>query len=252
LNNAKKTSCDMVVFPEISIPYNWLKLIADFSKLNDIAIIFGMEHFSINKNVYNFSVAILPFQVNKHSNAFIHFNLKSHYSPSEILEIEGRHFKVPSTHKDGQIDIYRWKSSVFSIFNCYELTNIQARGKLVGENDFTVAIEYNSDTNYFSNIVGSIARDNHAYIVQVNSSQYGDSRITQPTVSATMDIVKIKGGKNTKVKYIDKYETSDLFEGYEKYKEFWKSTKNKVLNYKDFWNLIYHKDNDQSKLKDFI
>jgi len=199
LNNAKKTSCDMVVFPEISIPYNWLKLIADFSKLNDIAIIFGMEHFSINKNVYNFSVAILPFQVNKHSNAFIHFNLKSHYSPSEILEIEGRHFKVPSTHKDGQIDIYRWKGSVFSIFNCYELTNIQARGKLVGENDFTIAIEYNSDTNYFSNIVGSIARDNHAYIVQVNSSQYGDSRITQPTVSATMDIVKIKGGKNTSI-----------------------------------------------------
>ena len=65
-------------------------------------------------------------------------------------------------------------------------------------------------------------------------------------------IETIKGGKNTKVKYIDKYETSDLFEGYEKYKEFWKSTKNKVLNYKDFWNLIYHKDNDQSKLKDFI
>ena len=40
----------MVVFPEISIPYNWLKLIADFSKLNDIAIVFGMEHFSISKN----------------------------------------------------------------------------------------------------------------------------------------------------------------------------------------------------------
>lgn len=199
LNNAKRTSCDMVVFPEISIPYNWLKLIADFSKLNNIAIIFGMEHFSIGKEVFNFSVAILPFKVNKHSNTFIHFNLKSHYSPSEILEIEGRNYKIPILHQNAQIDIYRWKSAVFSIFNCYELTNIQARGKLVGENDFTIAIEYNSDTNYFSNIVGSISRDNHAYIVQVNSSQYGDSRITQPTVSETMDIVKIKGGKNTSI-----------------------------------------------------
>lgn len=195
LNSAKKNNCDIVVFPEISIPYYWLKRIADFSKLNNIAIIFGMEHFTINKKVYNYSVAILPFQVNKYTNAFIHFNLKSHYSPNEVQAIEGRYFEIPEG--SSRIDIYRWQGSVFSIFNCYELTNIQARGKLVGENDFTVAIEFNSDTTYFSNIVGSIARDNHTYVVQVNSSKYGDSRITQPTKSETMDIVKIKGGKNT-------------------------------------------------------
>jgi len=198
LNTAKKTNCDMIIFPEISIPYNWLKLISDFSKMNDIAIIFGMEHFSINKCVFNFSVAILPFQVNQYTNTYIHFNLKSHYAPHEKLEIEGNGYTIPtSIINTNQIDIYKWKNTVFSIFNCYELSNIQARSKLVGENDFTVAIEYNSDTNYFSNIVGSISRDNHAYIVQVNSSQYGDSRITQPTKSEIMDIIKVKGGKYT-------------------------------------------------------
>lgn len=196
LNNAKKSHCNMVVFPEISIPHNWLKQIADFSKLNDIAIIFGMEHFSISRRVYNYSVAILPFKDNKYTNAFIHFNLKNHYSPHEIQEIKGHEYFVPKS-KHTHIDIYRWKNAVFSIFNCYELTNIQARGLLVGENDFTVAIEYNADTNYFSNIVGSISRDNHSYIVQVNSSAYGDSRITQPTKSERMDIVKIKGGRGT-------------------------------------------------------
>lgn len=196
LNNAKKSHCDMVVFPEISIPYSWLKQISDFSKLNDIAIIFGMEHFSISRKVYNYSVAVLPFKDNKYTNAFIHFNLKNHYSPHEIQEIKGHKYYVPKS-KHTHIDIYRWKNAVFSIFNCYELTNIQARGLLVGENDFTIAIEYNSDTNYFSNIVGSIARDNHSYIVQVNSSAYGDSRITQPTKTERMDIVKIKGGRGT-------------------------------------------------------
>jgi len=197
LNTAKNNNIDIIVFPEISMPYTWLKTIADFSKLNDIAVIFGMEHFSIKKTVYNFSVAILPFQVNGYTNSFIHFNLKSHYSPSEIIEIEGRKYNIPEESKNTTIDIYHWKNTVFSIFNCYELTNISARGKLVGENDFTIAIEYNSDTNYFSNIIGSIARDNHAYFIQVNSSQYGDSRITQPTSTETMDIVKIKGGKHT-------------------------------------------------------
>lgn len=197
LNTAKKNNVDMLIFPEVSIPYSWLKVIADFAKLNNIAIIFGMEHFSIKNTVYNYSVAILPFKIDGHMNTFIHFNLKNHYSPSETKEIEGRRFKIPIENKHTLIDIYRWKNTVFSIFNCYELTNIKARGKLVGENDFTVAIEYNSDTNYFSNIIGSIARDNHAYFIQVNSSQYGDSRITQPTMSETMDIIKIKGGKHT-------------------------------------------------------
>ena len=59
LNNAKKSHCDMVVFPEISIPYSWLKQIADFSKSNDMAIIFGMEHFSISRKVYNYLSILL-------------------------------------------------------------------------------------------------------------------------------------------------------------------------------------------------
>jgi hypothetical protein len=198
LNEAKLNKADIIVFPEISIPYHWLNQLSDFSKRNNIAIIFGMEHFTVKKIVYNYSVAILPFKINNHMNTFIHFNLKSHYAPAEIPEIRGRGYKIPyKEQKKDKLHIYKWSNCVFSIFNCYELTNIKARGNLVGENDFTIAIEYNSDTNYFSNIVGSISRDNHAYIVQVNNSMYGDSRITQPTKSEKMDIVKIKGGENT-------------------------------------------------------
>lgn len=198
LNSAKENKCDMIVFPEIAIPFSWLKILSDFSKSNDIAIVFGMEHFSIKKTVFNFSIAILPFKVKQYTNAFIHFNLKNHYSPEEKETIIGNYYKLPKNYmKNKYIDIYKWKKSVFSIFNCYELTNIKSRSALVGENDFTVAIEYNSDTNYFSNIVGSVSRDNHAYIVQVNSSQYGDSRITKPSKTVDMDIIKIKGGRNT-------------------------------------------------------
>lgn len=198
LNEAKLNSADIIVFPEISIPYHWLNQLSDFSKRNNIAIIFGMEHFTVRKTVYNYSVAILPFKINNHMNAFIHFNLKSHYAPSEIPQIRGRSYNIPYVEqKKDKLHIYKWANCVFSIFNCYELTDIKARGNLIGENDFTIAIEYNSDTNYFSNIVGSISRDNHAYIVQVNNSMYGDSRITQPTQTETMDIVKIKGGENT-------------------------------------------------------
>ena len=52
------------------------------------------------------------------------------------------------------------------------------------------------DVNYFSNITESVARDIHSYIIQVNNSKYGDSRITRPSETFKKYIVKIKGGKN--------------------------------------------------------
>ena len=65
--------------------------------------------------------------------------------------------------------------------------------------DFVVAIEHNRDTNYFSNITESVARDIHSYVIQVNSSHFGDSRITQPAKSFKKDIVRIKGSINTTI-----------------------------------------------------
>ena len=194
LNNALRTNCKMVVFPEISIPILWLKEIAEFSKRNDIAIIFGLEHFRIEETIYNYSMIILPFKDNEYKNVFIDFNLKSHYSPEEKKVIQGYGYKIP-TYKE-KSKVYRWKNIAFSVFNCFELTDIEYRAKLVGKNDITIAIEYNMDINYFSNIVGSISRDIHSYVIQVNNAKYGDSRITQPTSTQKLDILKIKGGED--------------------------------------------------------
>jgi hypothetical protein len=58
------------------------------------------------------------------------------------------------------------------------------------------AVEYNPDTTYFSNINESYSRDIHSYVVQVNSSDYGDTRITKPKKTEQRDYIKIKGGEN--------------------------------------------------------
>lgn len=59
-----------------------------------------------------------------------------------------------------------------------------------------MASEWNPDTNYFSNIVESISRDLHSYVAQVNTSQFGDTRITQPSKTERKDILKLKAGDN--------------------------------------------------------
>ena len=61
----------------------------------------------------------------------------------------------------------------------------------------------------------------------------------------------IKGGANTKIKFIDKYGLSELFDGYEINKDFFESIKNKMLNHIDFWDLVYNKNREQSTLIEF-
>lgn len=61
----------------------------------------------------------------------------------------------------------------------------------------------------------------------------------------------IKGGANTKIKFIDKYGLSELFDGYENDKYFFESIKNKMLNHIDFWDLVYNKNREQSTLVEF-
>ncbi|MEA2018802.1 MAG: reverse transcriptase domain-containing protein [Campylobacterota bacterium] len=196
----EKHKVDLLVFPEVSIPYAWVHLLARFAKKNNIGIVFGVEHIKTtkdeNKNlVSNYTCVILPFNTDGHTSLFINFEAKKHFAPDEKIDIQSRGFEV-NENKKKKPTLYKFRGSVFSTFNCYELTDISYRSSLVGEVDFLVAIEYNKDTNYFSNIIDSLSRDTHCYIVQVNTSDYGDSRIVQPSKTESKDLVKLKGGEN--------------------------------------------------------
>jgi len=197
LNRAieSKHKVDLLVFPEVSIPYAWVNLLARFAKKNDIGIVFGVEHIKVQNKVSNCTCVMLPFSSDTHTSLFINFEAKKHFAPDEKIDIESRGFAA-NENKTKTPALYKWRNSVFSTFNCYELTNIAYRSPLVGKVDFLIAIEYNKDTNYFSNIIDSLSRDIHCYVVQVNTSDYGDSRIVQPSKTESKDIVKLKGGKN--------------------------------------------------------
>jgi hypothetical protein len=45
----------------------------------------------------------------------------------------------------------------------------------------------------------SLSRDVHCYCVQVNTSDYGDSRIIKPSKSEMMNVLQTKGGLNRTV-----------------------------------------------------
>ena len=107
----------------------------------------------------------------------------------------GNNLKVASP-KEYRYDIFNWKNLYFCPYYCFELADVWHRSLFKSKLDLLVGVEWNKDTNYFSNIVESCSRDLHCYIAQVNTSQFGDSRLTQPVESARLDILKLKGGSN--------------------------------------------------------
>ena len=85
----------------------------------------------------------------------------------------------------------------FALLICSELTNLSYRSSLRGNIDALLVPEWNQDTESFNALVESAALDIHAFIIQCNDRQYGDSRIRAPfRDSWKRDIVRIKGGKN--------------------------------------------------------
>lgn len=210
LNEAQCEAVDILAFPESSIPVRWLVWVADEARRKGRAMVFGLEHWISSGHAYNFIVTLLPVEYEGIPTVVVSVRLKNHYAPSEMEILEGYGYKVPKV-AEGTYDIFCWQKMRFTVVNCFELCNIEHRSALRSKIDFLVASEANSDIGYFSNIVESSTRDIHCYVVQVNDSKYGDSRITRPVKSEEKDQIKVKGGRNA-VLLVDQINVSQLRE----------------------------------------
>ena len=204
LNLAKRNNVNILVFPEISIPYEWITLLNKFSRENQMVITGGFIHlFNQNveynskkiKNIFNFLFTILPFETQKYKNSFITIRLKNYYTPMEESIINGYSYTVPISDK--RYDIFSWEGVHFSNFNCFELSDIEGRSRLKNYIDLLIASVYNKDINYFENILESTCRDLHIFVAQSNTSIYGNCEILQPSSKDSMVLASIKGEKNS-------------------------------------------------------
>lgn len=195
LKKAREEDADLLLFPECFIPINLLSTLSRYAVDNRTLIVTGLEHITLNKTSFNFVATILPVEVNGIKDATIILRLKNNYSPGEENLINKNHLIVPKP-KEELAQIINWRNLYFSVCYCFEMANITQREKLKGKIDLLIGIEWNKDTPYFSSIVEASTRDLHCYVAQVNTSNFGDTRLSQPTESALKDILKLKGGTN--------------------------------------------------------
>ena len=197
LNQAKKRKCDLLVLPESSVPYRWLPFFVRYARNHQIALIFGMEYWIVKKETNvanNFIVAALPVKnKDKYKTCCLSIRCKNHYAPKEIEKLSEQELTIPEK-KTSRYDLFKWRGCQFSIYNCYEISDIKHRAIFRSELDLLVACVLNKDINYFSSIVESVVKDLHCYVVQVNCSEFGDSRIVQPTKNERLNILRVSGG----------------------------------------------------------
>jgi len=194
----RQENANVLLLPENALPYQLLSTLTRYSRDNSIMVVSGVEHWKVKNYCFNFIVTILPVTVNNIKDAVVLIRLKNHYAPEEKELIRGEHLFCPKPNQY-RYDLINWRNLYFSPFYCFELADSVHRSMFKSKVDLIIASEWNKDVPYFSNIVESLSRDIHAYIAQVNTSQYGDSRLTKPSSSATKDILKLKGGKNDTV-----------------------------------------------------
>ena len=203
LNDAVKNKSEIIVFPEVSIPIQWLGIIANFSKKHDVAIICGLEHIIYENGLCcNYIATVLPDKYEKYSNSIIKLRLKNYYSPNEKEWVNGYGWKLPGDEDKKfkkEYDLFRWKGVDFSTFSCFELANIKDRSLFISYVDLLIGSVHNKDVNYYSNVIESLARDVHCYFAHVNNSSMGDNRIIKPAATNQKNILQISGGLNDTV-----------------------------------------------------
>jgi hypothetical protein len=196
---SSEINSNYLILPELSVPVRWFFRIALKLQGRGISLICGVEYLhSRGKVVHNQVWGALVHDGCGFPSMLIYRQDKQQpalHEENELYGIAGISLKPQQPWKKPQV--IKHGDFQFALLICSELTNIAYRASLRGKVDALFVPEWNQDTETFNALVESAALDIHAYIIQCNDRQYGDSRIRAPyKESWRRDLVRIKGGKN--------------------------------------------------------
>ena len=186
-----------LVLPELALPAHWFIRIARKLQGRGISLITGIEYLHASKaRVRNQVWAALSHDGLGFPSLMIYRQDKQRpalHEEQELQRLAGLELKPDKTWKTPPI--LQHGDMRFALLVCSELTNIGYRAVLRGKVDALFVPEWNQDTETFNALVESAALDMHAYIIQCNDRQYGDSRIRAPFKDSWQrDLLRVKGG----------------------------------------------------------
>ncbi len=187
---------DYLIFPELSLPRDWIIYCSNNLSKKRISLISGGEYIIGNGKVINPVYSLLYASTHYANFYFLVQEEKKHFAPREKTIIKNHKYSVKENTSNKIL--YQHGNFQFSNLICFDVADIKLRALLRGMVDALFIVSFNKDLEYFNSIIESTARDLHCYIAIVNTGKYGDSRIRGPyKENFKRDIIKIKGGKNS-------------------------------------------------------
>ncbi len=190
-----------LILPELAMPPHWFMRIA--SKLNGrrISLITGVDYLRApGKKVHNQLWASLTHDGLGFPSLMLYRQDKQKpaiHEETQLFKLGGLKLQPTKSQQWDKPPVIQHGDFHFAMLNCSELTNIRYRAALRGKVDALFVAEWNSDIDTFNALVESAALDIHAYIIQCNNRQYGDSRIRAPYKSRwKRDLLRVKGGNH--------------------------------------------------------
>ncbi|UJR86233.1 reverse transcriptase domain-containing protein [Sandaracinus amylolyticus] len=188
-----------VALPECSLPRDWAAPVATKLANAGISLIAGLEHKRTNRGSRNDALVSLVSDAGGFRVAVAFEQPKIHpawHEEDEVRRLTGRGvLKVGSRQLEAARPVYEHGDVAFGVLICSDLASIKNRARFQGSVDALFIPEWNPDVNTFNALVESSAHDLHAFIVQANNREYGDSRIRAPfREEFRRDVVRIKGG----------------------------------------------------------
>jgi predicted amidohydrolase len=200
-----------VVFPELSIPREWVMEIAGSLQRSGISLIAGVEYevsiTRLGRRCHNPAFMLLRTTDLGYTGYRLIRQDKTIPAPAEEQElwrVSKLKLKPKANFDYGFYSepnyprpVFKHGNLHFGILICNELTNIDFRAKFRGQIDALFVLEWNQDLKSFAPLVEAAALDIHCYVIQVNNRLHGDSRIRVPAKKDwERDIVRLQGGLN--------------------------------------------------------
>ena len=188
-----------LILPELALPAHWFIRIARKLQGKGISLITGIQYLHAKKSrVRNQVWAALSHEGLGFPSLMVYRQDKqrpAQHEEQELQQLNGVRMQPANRWRPDVPPIVQHGDFRFALLVCSELTNISYRAALRGNVDALFVPEWNQDTETFNALVESAALDMHAYIVQCNDRQYGDSRIRAPfKESWKRDVLRVKGG----------------------------------------------------------
>lgn len=196
-----KPKPNYIVFPELSIPNEWIDSMARSLQAAGINLIAGTyyKHYKNTDKVTNQCILVLSTDYYGKNNFVKLTQYKILPAVKEEEDLLKIHNKTWVNFKQAYINkpIYIHNDFHFGTMICSELQNSKERIKFQGNVDALLTLSWNKDTESFASLIDASALDIHGYMVLVNNRVYGDSRIRVPfKASYKRDVVRFRGGEN--------------------------------------------------------